>query len=309
MNPPRDPHEATPEFLAHLEWQIETALRRETRLAAPVTGRLRGLRTAILVALALAAGGAVGIASGRAQDARQRDRLVDSARSEEMLLSVRLDLARTDYQDARRRFDVGTSDRTAVTAAEDQVRAMEVALKRVQLDIEEIQATSAAPNNGLQAPLVGRRDFVRERLVLELDTAQRALVSAEQELAQAQQRFNVGVSPRAAVLQAEADVAQARAQLQLIQAKIDIRQKTLRGEIKPEDAPAAARRMELTLQAGRAQRELELGRARVEELRRLVEVGTASQLDLKKAEVEMLEHELELRQITQELQSLAGVKR
>jgi outer membrane protein TolC len=309
MNPAPDPHEATPEFLAHLEWQIETALRRETRLAAPVTGGFRGLRTALIVVVALAAGGAVGMASGRAQDAKQRDRLVDSARSEESLVSVRLDLARADYQDERRRFDAGVSDRLALAAAEDQVRAMETALAKVRLDIEEIRATSATPNNDLQAPLVGQRDFVRERLALDLDTAKRTLVTAEQTLQQVQKRVSVGVTPQAAALQAEADVAEARARMLLVQSKIDIRQKTLSGEIKPEDAPAAARRMELTLQADRAQRELLLGRARLEELRRLVAVGTASQLDLKKAEVEVLERELELRQITQELQTLAAVRR
>ena len=309
MNPSLDPHEPTSEFVAHLEWQIETALRRETRLSAPVTGPLRRLRTAIIVAAAVAAGGAVGIASGRAQDAKQRDRLVESARSDEALVSVRLDLARADYQDARRRFETGVSDRLALAAAEDQVRAMETALARVRLDIEEIQATSATPNNDLQAPLVGRRDFVRERLALDLDTAKRTLAAAEQTLQQTRQRVSVGVTPPAAALQADAEMAEARVRMLLIQSKIDIRQKTLSGEIKPEDAPAAARRMELTLQAARAQRELELGRARVEDLRRRVAAGTVSQLDLKRAEVEMLEHELELRQITQELQALAAVKR
>jgi len=75
------------------------------------------------------------------------------------------------------------------------------------------------------------------------------------------------------------------------------------------DAVSAADVLAAAVQADRAQRELLLGRARVEELRRLVSVGTAFQLDLKKAEVEVLERELELRQITQELQTLAAVKR
>ena len=75
------------------------------------------------------------------------------------------------------------------------------------------------------------------------------------------------------------------------------------------DAVSATDVLAAAVQADRAQRELLLGRARVEELRRLVSVGTAFQLDLKKAEVEVLERELELRQITQELQTLAAVKR
>ena len=73
-----DPHEPTPAFRAHLEWQIATALRRESRLTAPIA-RAHGWRVAALVLLALALGGAAGVASGRLQDAQQRNSLVQEA--------------------------------------------------------------------------------------------------------------------------------------------------------------------------------------------------------------------------------------
>jgi hypothetical protein len=80
MNSQVEPHEPAPEFRAHLEWQIETALRRETRLAAPVSGRVHRLGLVLIVLAALATGGVAGMASGRVQDARQRDQLVEAAR-------------------------------------------------------------------------------------------------------------------------------------------------------------------------------------------------------------------------------------
>jgi chromosome segregation ATPase len=309
MNSQVEPHEPAPEFRAHLEWQIETALRRETRLAAPVSGRVHRLGLVLIVLAALATGGVAGMASGRVQDARQRDQLVEAARSDESLARVRLDLARTEYQEAQRRFETGTAGRESLLVAERQMRDMEASLARIRLDIEEIRATSAAPRNELQAPVVGQRDFVRERLRLELESSQHALVAAEQAVQQAQSRIEVGVVPLTALLQPESDLAQARARMQLASGLIDLRDRFVRGEIKAEALAVAARRMELTSQQQRAQRELELARRRVEELRSQFEIGRAGALDVKRSEVALLELQVELKRIQQELEALSAVKR
>jgi outer membrane protein TolC len=309
MNGPMESHEPTEEFRAHLQWQVESALRRETRFAAPATAGMPWLRAALMVLAGLAAGSIAVMASEQVQDARQRDVLIEAIRSEESLVRVRLDLARADYQDARSRFEVGTAGRETVQAADRQMRAMEMALKRIQLDIQEIQATSAAPRNELHAPLVGGRDFVKDRLTLELDTAQRTLVAAEQAVADARRRIEVGMAPRAVHLQAEAELARARAHMQLVRTTLELRQRALHEKMSAEDLAGALRRMELTLQLEPVQRELEIARERIDEVRRQVSVGMAEQLELKRAEVELLEREVELKRIRRELESLAAVKR
>jgi outer membrane protein TolC len=302
-------HEPTPEFRAHLEWQIESALRRETRLSAPVGFVMPRLRAALIAVAAFLVGGIAVIASDQVQDARQRDVLIETARSEEALVRMRVDLARADYQDARSRFEVGTGGRETVLAAEGRMRAMEMELKRIQLDIEEIRTTSQAPRNELHAPLVGQRDFVRERLAFELNVAQHALVAAEQAVAQAKARIEVGTASRAAQLQAEAELVPARARMQLLSAMLDLRQRSLKGEISADAMIPALRRTELTLQRERTQREREIARERVAEVRRLVEIGMASQLELKRAEVELLEREVELQRIRRELVALPTARR
>jgi len=309
MNPHVESHEPTPEFRAHLEWQIETALRRETRLSAPVSGRVHQVGLVLIVLAALATGGVVGIASGRVQDARQRDQLIEAANSEESVVRLRLELAQANFQDSRKRFDAGTVGRETVLAAEQQMRAMMLALARIQLDIDEIRTTSATPRNDLDAPLVGRRDFVRERLELDLQAAQYAMESAEKSAVQAAERFKVGVAPKAPQLQAEADLAQARARMQQLMVTIELRQRYLRGEIKREALAPAARRSELSLQLASTQREIELVGARVGELRRQVAVGQASELDLKRSEVDLLEKQLDLKRIQQEIEALTAVRR
>jgi outer membrane protein TolC len=309
MIPLTELHEPTPEFRAHLEWQIQTALRRESRLASPVSSPGRRLVAALVVVAALVSGGLVGIASGHLQDARQRDQLIEAARSEEMVVRVRVDLVRTVYEDTRRRFDVGTVDRETLLSVEKEMREMESSLARIHLDIEEIQLTSAAPRNDLDAPLVGQRDFVRQRLMLEMANAQNALSTAEQGLAEAERRVQTGMASPAAAFQKEAGLAQARSQMQLLQAKLQLRQRFLAGDLTRDALAPMLRRTELTLQLERGQREVDFARRRVEEVRRLVQVGQGTELDLKRAEVELLERELEIKGVQRELKILGTVKR
>jgi outer membrane protein TolC len=306
MSPAPESHEPTAEFRAHLEWQVQSALRRETRLSQPVGGRLPRLRAAVMIGGAFVFGGIAVAAAGQLQEARQRDVLIQTARSEETLLQVRLDLSRAEYDQARRRFEVGTIGRETLSAAERDVSGMETALKRLRIDIDEIQATSAAPRNDLQAPLVGQRDFVRERLALDLEAAQHALIAAEQSLEEAAKRVKVGVAPAAAQMQSEVDVLRTRLALQLVQARLEQRQRFMGGLISADEVSRAMRRTESTAQRKRVQREVEIARARVEEVRRLVGIGVATPIDLKRAELEVLEREAEFQRIRQEIEMLRG---
>ena len=81
-----------------------------------------------------------------------------------------------------------------------------------------------------------------------------------------------------------------------------------RGGIKGDEVALAQRRMELTLQREAVQRALELARQRVQELSRLVAVGVVSELDLRRAEVALLERNVELQRISEELRMIGAVK-
>jgi hypothetical protein len=111
------------------------------------------------------------------------------------------------------------------------------------------------------------------------------------------------------LLRAETELAQARAEMQRLRMQLDIRQRALRGEIKAEEIARTVRLATFTLQLERAQREIEIARARLVEVRRLVEVGTAAPLDAKRAEVELLEREMELKRLRQELEKLDGPRK
>ena len=304
-----DRQEMRPEFRAHLEWQVESALRRETRFAEPAARQVSRLggALALLAAIAVGAGG-VAAADGM-QEAKQRNALIDAVRTDEALARLRLQLAESNFQEARRKFEVGTATPEALQAAEAELQANRGALKRLALDAEEIQATAQAVRNDLQAPLVGQRDFVSERLHVDLQTAQAALVAAERQMANTKRRFDVGVATRVALMQAETDLVQTRMRLVELQETLELRRRAISGDVKKDDLAPALRRLELSSQQQSLERQLALAQARVEEVRRQSAVGQASELDLKRAEIELLERQVELQRVRQEIEKLGPVKR
>jgi hypothetical protein len=308
MNVPRE-SEVRPEFRAHLEWQIASALRREERFAAPVAAPWTRLRTAVALAAALACGAAAVAATDELHEVRQRDALVEAAKAEEKLNQLRVELARTAVQQARSRFEVGTASRETVQAAEAELRAMEGALARNALNIAEIQATAQPPRDDLQAPLVGTRDFVSERLKLTLAELQHQLAAAEGARAAAQARFEVGLASQAARMQAQGEVVQLTLKLQQMAATLELRKQALSGAIKHEDLVQQLRRLELTTQRQQIEREIEMLRARLQEIRRRTEVGTGGELELKRAELELLERQVNLQRIIQEFQKVTAGRR
>jgi hypothetical protein len=308
MDPALMGEEPTPEFRARLEWQIQTALRRETRFSEPTAAPRPRARTALLVVAALVIGGAVGWIPGYAQESQERSQLVQNAQSEASLIQLRLELVQKELEQTRRRADVGLVGPEALSAAEDQVRALETALKRNQLDQEEIRATSAAPRNDLQAPLVGQRDFVRERLMLDLANAQRALAAAEQKAAAVHTRHEVGLVEQAEVQRSDLDVEKARTDMQLLAARLDLRRRALQGDIKAEDVAPTLHRQELQLQLRQLQRELELSQTRLANVRRLIAVGIGSEVDVKQAELQILEQQGQMVRLQQQLQALSTKK-
>ena len=303
MTRPLDPHEPTPEFRAHLEWQLETALRRESRLAAPIA-RSRPLHVAVLVVVALAVGGAAGVAAGQVQDARQRSSLTKSVMAEVQLVQTRLELAQAEYQDVRRRYETGTAGRESLAEAQQQVRELEGALQRLHLDLEEIRITASSPRNELSAPRVGQRDFVRDRLLLNLQTTQRALATAEERLKQLRERIDVGTAPLAALAEAELGRVQAESEMRLLQTQLDLRKRFLEQDLLAQELAAELRRTELTLGYQLAERELAVAQDRLKQLRDLSAVGLAAELEVKRAEVTLLERQLDLQRLRKELDAL-----
>lgn len=313
------PHEPTPEFRNGLEDTVLSAMRHhgnvEPTIPPPGTlpidaGRAmltvprHRLRTAALVAAALAIGALAGAAPAQVQDVQNRTQLLAAAEADEQLALIRLQLARAALDEAHSRFALGALGRESLAAAEAEVRTMESNVMRIRLDQEEIRATAAPPRREISAPLAGSRDFVTERLHLDLAAAQRQLVAAEQSAAEVERRYDVGATSRLAILDAQLDVARARGALQLLGIKADLRQQFLRDALSVADVERELQRQNLLVEADLAQRVHSLAAARLANLRELNALGQAEQLEVMRAEVEVLERAHELQRIARRLNAL-----
>jgi hypothetical protein len=303
-------HEPTPEFRTLLESEVVRTLRRESRIGSRSRTVRRGrLRMAATVVVALGLGAAAGAAPARVQDARQRDELLEAVRAEMQLAAMRLDLARAAFEDARRKFDVGAIGRESLAAAEADLRAMETQWARIGLNEQEIRATAAPPRDEITAPAVGERDFMSERLRLDLAAAQQRLSAAERIAAELERRQRLGAVPRLALLDAQIELERAKGELGMLAARLSVRQDFLAKRLPIADVERRVQREELQHEASLAQHLHALAQERLENLRELNAAGIVEPLEVKRAEVDVLERAMELERIMRQLKMLESAGR
>lgn len=297
----------TPEFRTQLESEISRAWRRETRLGIqrrePGRRRLRG---AGLLAACLALGAVSGILSAQARDFVRRDSLLDAAQAELAIMSLRLQLTQAQLNDAAKKASIGALDPDGVMAAESELQAMEMRVKRAQLNIQEIGISSQPPRDDLNAPLVGGRDFVTERIQLDLANAQHRLRAAERALEAVERRVRMGAVSELERGQAQLEVARANAALAAMAERLSLRREFIE---KATPAEELARRLEtaqLRQDVRVAQQSLELARARAANVERQRAVGAATELDAMRAQVEVKEREIDLSRLVAQLRRLGG---
>ena len=259
--------------------------------------RTRWMRTAAVVLVSVAIGASAGVASGQIRDAARRDSLLQMARADASLVALRLNLARERLADVKRKYDVGAADATLLADADAELRAMEAQAMRARYNIEEITATAQPPRDDLNAPVIGGRDFVKDRIMLELMAAQQQLSAAEAAYSEAERRARVGAASDMAPLEAGIEVARARAAMAVLAQRL-----TLRKEFVERGTPAdqlASRLANAQLQQDFvvAQQELTLARERASRVERQRAAGVAGVFDLVRAQLQVQERELELQKL------------
>lgn len=287
-------HQPTPEFRDYLEGEITRAWRQERSFV-----RLRSIAVAMAC---LAAGTTAGLASAQIRESAQRDSLLEVALSDMSLAALRLDLARARHLDVSKKAKVGLVGPASMAAAESELRGMEAAAARAKLNVDEIRATSLPPRDDLNAPLAGTRDFVLERLQLDLFVAQQRLTSAEQANTEIERQVRIGATGELAPLDAGLEVARARVALGTLAERRTLRQEFIAQGTPVDQLMRRFEQVRLRNEAYVAQEAVKVSTQRLEAVRRQNSVGVAAELDVLDAEIE-----LKLRQV--KLQLLARLLR
>ncbi|MEO8621167.1 MAG: hypothetical protein ABI625_08880 [bacterium] len=288
-----DTHRPTEAFRDFLDEEIHRAfghhaLRRRLRLAA-----------VIMVSVAIGTTG--GLASAQIREGSQRDSLLDAARADAALVSMRVDLARAQLAEQRRAVAVGAMSTETAAGAVLQLKDVESQLARASLNIDEIKASGRAPRDELNAPLVNGHDFVKDRILAQAMAAQVRMQTAESAQTEVARRVRAGVVSELANQEAELDVARAQREILVISTRIQLRKEFLEKQTPVDQLLQQLVQAELRADLGVAQRALSVARARAATLDKRRAAGVGDELELMRAQLEMKEREVELQRLLQRL--------
>jgi outer membrane protein TolC len=305
----RNTHDPDDNFVEKLEWQIGREVRRRNSLAqAPgwITwsrARIAGA-AATLVIVSMAIGGAAVAAAYEAQSNQRKDQLASNYEQRLDLAKQRLQIVRDQEQQAQQRVSVGLAPETEVIEARGKVKEAQVNLQTLELALAEIRVTGQEPRLELTAPLAGGRDFVSERLRMEIEVPRQAIALERARLQDAQKRFDIGVADDAAVEMARLRVLEIQAALETFDRKLGIRQAFLKGQADAIETDlrvleAEAEQLKKTLMPKLAIITKELSR-----IKSRVDVGAANRVELDEATIRRLELETQLRKAELDLMLL-----
>jgi hypothetical protein len=174
-------HEPDPDFVANLEWQLGSELRRQQRVGMSQRKSIRVLKIAGLMLGSVALGAAAMQASQQLGEAWRKELL-------ETRLEVQLELAQQRIQMqtetlgmTRERVEQGLQDDRELEYLELQIAQSETDAKITELELEEIRQSGHEPLGKLSSPLVNGRDFVSERIEARMQLARRHLNVVQRE--------------------------------------------------------------------------------------------------------------------------------
>jgi outer membrane protein TolC len=305
VNGPTESHVPREEFRARLEQEVVRAFRRESRFDGGVrTFDPRRVRGLLILLAGLVLGFGTEFARGQVQTARERDQLIEVATANRQLAATRVALAEAALTRARSGFATGLISRESLLSAETDVLLLQQQIARIDLEIAEIRVSAAPPRDELWAPLVGGRDFVSERLRIEAAATQQSLSRAEQQLKDVERRQRVGTVGPGDVSSAASDVREAQRLMKLLAKRLDLRRRFLEEHLDGELIARELKRHEVATEIERTTANLQLARERAARANERMRVGTASELDVKRAELEALELSVALAQLRAESREL-----
>lgn len=300
-----DVHEPTPEFTRYLEWQVTSALRRHDRFAEPVrAGYARYMAAAAVIVISILIGAGGVAAAGKIQDNQQKQRLVAQQQLEVNLAQMQLELARKALDDAKRRVDTGVAAPADGVAAERDLRAAQLNLERARLNVDEVSQSSRPVQDEVTSPLVNGRDFVAERLRLEATEAALAAELRQRQAQQAKTRHDVGLATELELLESQAALGRAADEMRAIQERMALRAKFLAGDISVENAIRQRQLLAARAELRAAESALAIAMKRLALVKDRTAVGLAGEMDLLKAQLEMLSRQQDVEALKARIQAL-----
>jgi len=300
-------HEPSPEFVSNLEWQIKTSFQRKDRFAQPMrqNGAARA-RTVFLVLLSAFIGAGAVMASEQVQQSRAKEILLVRVQGQQRIAALQLEMVVSNLRDVEERFEAGLIHEEDLVMARLPLREAEAHIQTLRLDEEEIEASGEAPRNEISAPLVDGRDFVTERMRLELQTAMDRFSLFEQRLAGTMEAVDTGffASDSDHVRQAEASVAHMETEVAGIQERMTLRRRFLDGELTAVEVEAGLEIEEAESRLEQHRLEYDLINGQMGDIIEAVQIGHMAEGSLEQIRLQLMQLEMEMEILERTLELL-----
>jgi hypothetical protein len=256
-------HEPDSRFLERLEWQLSSEYRRTNRLKSSsrsIAVPRRMVAIAVMIGILLT-GVAVTKAADYIRDSWRKKIEMARVETEVELKKVQLESIRDMAFDIKMRVENGL-------VREDEYQAVKLALENAELDLQrsllnldEVDMSGDIPRNELYAPLVGGRDFVSERLMMDIKQAELGLKQLRMQQERVEQLVEKNAVRGDELAQVQGAVAERKLMIDKIQQRLDLRARFLAVEI-------TAREVEIEDRMSGAQRNLEMAQSRVASIKK-----------------------------------------
>jgi hypothetical protein len=291
-----DMHRPTAEFRDFLEGELIREYRHRRTF--------RRLRAAAVILVSVGVGMSATLASAQVRQTGVKDSLIAAAQADASLASVRLEIAKAELADAQKRVQAGARHSSELGPAEMQVRVAEAEVGRLALDLAEIQASALPPRDEMNAPVIGGRDFVKQRLQLKLMLAQQRLNLAEQARDEMAQRIRVGSTHELEIGEPELAVARARRDFAALAERLQARAQFVEKGTPVEELTRRIERVEVQQEIMLTQRAIENAQRTLAWLERGKTVGSVREVEVLRGRLAVAERQLELQRLLQRLDRL-----
>ncbi len=308
-----DKHEPDPQFIQNLEWQIGSEARRRSRRAPARPLWVRLARAATLVVVSVTLGAAAMGASYQIEESWRRDLLVAGLEVRLEVARMRTDRAAEELSRVEQRVAVGTASAEDAQATRMYLLESEFDTRMIELELEEIRASGREPLGEVASPLVNGRDFVSDRITLEMVLARERLGMILTGLEREQRRYDAGVIDETELAAMRFGVSEYEERLKSLEERLSIRREFLAGSITAVQAELLVLVREAERKAERSRGQLELVQGELQRVRAEVAAGTidalaAAHMELTLAEIEAEAQlaEVELSVLERELRERGG---
>lgn len=296
-------HQPRPEFVSFLEWQVQTAFQRRGRFTSPARrSPWLNVKVAALILVSIFCGAAGVTARDQIQESKNKEILLAQIETRIRLAEMRLEFTRTHLERIKEQQEAHLISEEEATSVMTALREAEVEHARLHLDFEEVRITGEEPKNGLTAPLVGDRDFVTERLKLDLSVATAQASAVQKRLERVRTLEKAGAITATEAMAVMAEFNEAVGHAREVEQKIALRQRFLKGELSADQVENEVERNRIAFELELEEARLLKNRLRQDRIQQLVESGVLNEIEMQRINIELFDNQATIRLLQLELE-------